>query len=255
MTAIKAFLKTILYTPLLNVLIFFVWLMPNDNVGWAIIILTILIRILLLPSSAKAIRAQQEVQSLQPEIEKLKEQYKNDTKTQSEKLMALYRQKKVNPLGSCLPLLIQFPILIVLYYVFRDGLDKSHFDLLYSFVPRPDNINTYFFGINLSQPSLYLAILAGLTQFLQSKLMMPKMAQPKPNGKSDILQKTLSGQFTYIMPVFTAIIAMRLPSALALYWSVTAIATALQQLYLNNKLKKEPQGVSVVVRREHEEES
>lgn len=225
----------ILYQPLLNMLVFLVWLIPNHSVGIAIILLTIIIRFILLIPSAKAVQAQKQIQELQPEIDRLKEKYKTDNQAQSKAIMDLYQRNKINPLGSCLPLLIQLPILIVLYYVFRYGLSPEHVNLIYSFVPRPDTINNAFLGINLSNPSIYLAVAAGIFQFIQSKQMMPKQTVEKTDDKSAAFQKMFSGQMTFIMPIMTIIISMSLPAALALYWSVTSIFSIIQQWLILKK--------------------
>lgn len=234
---IKSIISKILYQPLFNALIFLVWLMPYHNIGIAIIILTIILRIILLPSSAKSIVAQKQMQALQPELDKIKALHKDNREAQSKATMDLYQRNKINPLGGCLPLLIQLPILIVLYYVFRSGLDTSHFNLLYSFMPKPEYMNDIFLGIKLSNPSIYLAVVAGLLQFWQSKQMAPKKpinAAGKAD-KSTQLQGMITNQFTYIMPVFTIMIAMRLPAALALYWSVTSLFSIAQQWWFARK--------------------
>ena len=152
MVFLKSIISAVLYQPLLNALIFLVWLIPDHNVGWAIIILTVIIRIILLPSSMNATRQQKKMRDLQPEISELQSKYKDDKQKQSQELMKFYKEKKINPLGSCLPLLVQMPILIILYYVFRNGLDTSRFSLLYSFVPQPEYIKTVFLGIDLAKP-------------------------------------------------------------------------------------------------------
>src|SRR3972149_8720304 len=149
MLYLKYLLKLILYQPLYNALIFLVWLIPGHNVGLAIIILTVIIRLILLPSSMKATRQQKRMRDLQPEIQAIQARYKDDKAKQSQEIMAFYRENKINPLGSCLPLLIQLPILIILYYVFIHGLSTERFDLLYDFTPRPEVINTGFLGLNL----------------------------------------------------------------------------------------------------------
>jgi len=227
----KALVKVILYQPIFNALIFLVWLMPYHSVGLAIIILTVLIRLILLPSSAKSLKQQKRLQELQPEIQQLQEQYKDDKQKQSQELMALYQRNKVNPLGSCLPLLIQFPILIVLYYVFMHGLDTSRFDLLYSFVPRPELINTMFLGIDLAKPDLWvMPIIAGVLQFIQTRMMMP--AQPKKeDGKNDpqAMQAMVTKQMMYLFPLMTIFIARGLPAALPLYWIITTLFAIGQQ--------------------------
>lgn len=247
---IKAFFKTILYKPLYNALIFLVWLIPDHSVGWAIIILTIIIRLLLLPSSAKSIKIQKKMRQLQPELDKIKEKYKEDKQAQAQAMMQFYSQNKVNPLGSCLPLLIQLPVLIILYYVFTVGLDTSRFDLLYQFTPRPEFVNAMFLGVNLSKSSLYLAIIAGIFQFIQAKQMMPKSkpkAQKTEKNQDNMaeLQNILTGQMTYMMPVFTVVIAMKLPSALPLYWIITTVFAIVQQWFI---LKSRNEEVKVKIR-------
>jgi YidC/Oxa1 family membrane protein insertase len=221
MSTIKLILKTILYRPLYNALIFLVWLIPGHNVAWAIIILTIIIRLILLPSSLKAARAQIKLRDLQPELQKIQAEYKDDKTKQSKAVMDFYKKHKVSPWGSCLPLLIQFPILIVLYYVFINGLGTQRFDLLYSFVPRPEFINTIWLGIDLAKPDRWvLPIITGALQFIQGRQMMPAKTQP---GKGQDMQTALSRQMLYLMPIFTVIIAMRLPAALPLYWGITTL--------------------------------
>lgn len=249
MTGIKAFLKLILYKPLYNALIFLVWLIPGHSVGWAIVTLTVLIRLLLLPSSKKSIESQKQLKELQPELDKIKEKYK-DKQEQAKATMAFYTSHKINPLSSCLPLLIQFPILIILYYVFRAGLDTSRFGLLYNFVPRPDAMNTMFLGINLTVSSIYLAVIAGILQFIQTKQIMPK-SQPAVNSankddKTQQVQNMFGSQMLYIMPIFTVFISMKLPAALPLYWAVTTLFAIGQQYFVLKQ--KDTQKVSVLVR-------
>ena len=251
MTAIKAFLKTILYKPLYNLLIFLVWLIPGHSVGWAIIILTIIIRLILLPSTAQSIKAQKKIKDLQPEMDKIKEKYKGDQQAQTKALLTLYQQNKINPFSSCLPLLIQLPVLIILYYVFQSGLDTSRFaDLLYSFTPRPETVNPQFFWINLARPDVYLAVLAGILQFWQTKQLTPTVDKSKNKGKDtqSAFQEALGKQMLYIMPFFTVIIALKLPAALPLYWSVTTIFMVIQQAYLL-KQPVDKKGVSVIIRK------
>jgi len=229
MLYIKSILKLILYQPLYNALIFLVWLIPGHNVGLAIIILTIIIRLILLPSSMKATRQQKRMRELQPEIQAIQAKYKDDKAKQSQEIMAFYRENKINPLGACLPLLIQLPILIILYYVFIHGLNTERFDLLYSFMPRPDVINTGFLGLDLAKPDRFiLPVIAGILQYFQSRQLMPPA---DPNKKQD-MQVMISKQMMYLMPVFTVIIAGRLPAALPLYWAVTTLFAVVQQWWV-----------------------
>jgi len=255
MNAIKNFFKVILYKPLFNLLIFFVWLMPNDNVGWAIILLTVLIRLILYPSQQKSLESQKRLQEIQPEMDEIKKKYAKDQQAQAQATMDLYKRYNVNPFSSCLPLLIQLPILYILYRVFTVGLNTQRYDLLYNFTPRPEHINTIFYGIDLNNPNLYLAILAGVLQFIQSKQVMS--TQPKTGKSGDKNVKSpesmvgdFSKQMIYLFPIFTVIIAMRLPSALALYWIVTTLFMVLQQWFIyRSKAGIDKKGVSVVIRK------
>ena len=116
---------TILYQPLLNILVFFYNVIPGHDIGVAIILLTALIRLILWPLMGQSIKGQKAMQSLQPKIQALKEQYKDDKQKLAQATMELYKAEKINPLSSCLPLLIQMPILIALYRVLSAGLKSQ----------------------------------------------------------------------------------------------------------------------------------
>lgn len=240
MSSIKYFLKLILYKPLFNALIFLVWLMPFHHVGGAIIILTLIIRLILLPSSMKATRQQKRMRDLQPEIAALQAQFKDDKQKQSQELMAFYKRNKINPLGACLPLLVQLPILLVLYYVFINGLNTQRFDLLYSFTPRPEFINTFFLGLDLAKPDRFiLPVIAGVLQYFQSRQLTPPVA----DQKGQEMQAMIAKQMMYLMPIFTVLIAGQLPAALPLYWSVTTLFAIVQQWWVfRDKSKSIPKG-------------
>lgn len=239
------FFKTIIYDPLYNLLIFFAWLVPGHSIGWAIILLTILIRFILLPASLKASKAQVRLQMLQPEMNKIRKEIK-DQQAQGRALMELYKKEGVSPFGSCLPMLVQLPIIYVLYKVFYDinkaGLDSSN---LYSFTPHLDQLNTNFYGLDLAKPELWvLPILAGITQFILSKMMMPPMPKEEGEKKKGIENMdpmaVANKQMVYLFPIMTIFIARSLPAALGLYWVVTTIFGILQQMYVNKVVKKDP---------------
>lgn len=236
----KAAINAVLYFPMYNILIFLAWVIPGHSIGWAIVVLTILIRLALLPASLKAAKAQARLQLLQPEINKIKAEIK-DQQAQGKAMMELYKKEGVSPFGSCLPLLIQLPIIFVLYRVFQAGLNTSGFIHLYSFVPHPDTINTLFFGLDLAKPELWvLPILAGVTQFILSKMMTPPAPQNtgKP-GEPDPMQM-MNKQMIYIFPLVTVFIARSLPAALGIYWVVTTIFGIVQQIYVNKSIKNNP---------------
>lgn len=238
-TSIKGIFKVILLKPIYNLLMFLVWLIPGNNLGVAIIILTLFIRLALLPSSAKSLEAQEKIKELQPELDKIKKKYKDDKEAEAKATMEIYQRYKINPLSSCLPLLLQFPILIILYYTLRISLNTSRFDLLYSFVPQPAAINAMFLSMNLANPNIYLAVIAGVLQYIQSKQMMPK--KPKPTeGKQDsqsMFQNILSNQMLYFFPIITIYIGTTIPAALTLYWLISILFTILQQMYISKQQK------------------
>jgi YidC/Oxa1 family membrane protein insertase len=219
-----------------------VWLTPGHSLAVAIIALTILIRFALLPASLKAAKAQARLQLLQPEMNRIKKEIK-DQKAQGQALMELYKKEGVSPFGSCLPLLIQLPILIVLYRVFRSGIDTGNFHLLYSFVPRPESISSHFLGLDLSKPELWvLPILAGASQFLLSRMMTPPTPKSDKPGTADTMAMA-SKQMLYIFPIITVVFARSMPSALVLYWIITTVFGIFQQIYVNKSIRTNPKEV------------
>ena len=237
----------VFYKPIFNYLIWLYNSVPGSDIGLAIIILTITIRLLLYPLSLQSIKSQKALSSLQPQIEELRKKYKSDRERMAQELMGLYKKEKVNPASSCLPTLIQFPFLIAVYQVFARGLASNGFDqYLYPFVSNPGHINTMSFGIiDLAVPNLILAFLAGGAQFIQTRMLIHTKQPPKdiknpiPVAKDEKLLSGMNKQMMYFMPVITVVIGASLPSGLALYWFLTTLVLALQQvIHINLKKKK-----------------
>lgn len=237
-----------LYQPLFNILILLYQYLPGHDLGAAVIILTVLIRVILYPLGIQAIRSQKALSELQPKIQEIQKKYKHDKEKQARATMELYQKEKINPFSGCLPLFIQFPILIALFLVFKSGFQPEQMIHLYSFVPSPGIINPSFLGIaNLAQScsveingqqslilgNVILAVFAGVSQFFQTKMIAPKTKQTKDKtgGFSQIIQK----QMLYFFPVFTVFICWNLPSAVALYWGITSIFTIIQQHFVQTK--------------------
>lgn len=244
---VKEFFKTILYEPLFNLLVFFAWLVPGHSIGWAIILLTILVKLILWVPSAKAIRSPLQMRQYQDEIKEIQERYKTDRAAQSQAVMAFYKEKGINPLSGCLPILIQLPVIFILYRVFITGLSDLRPDLLYSFTPHLDTVNASFFGINLAEPDrIFMPIVAALLQFAQSRHMM-QMNPPSKKAGNDpaaMMQK----QMVYLFPVMTYIIALTLPAGLALYWATNAAISIGQQEVIRRNYKPAGSNVKVTVR-------
>jgi YidC/Oxa1 family membrane protein insertase len=226
----------VLYQPLFNALVLLYLYLPGRDFGLAVIVLTVLIRLILYPSMMGSLRSQKALSQLQPKIQALQQKYKDDKEKQTREMMALYQQEKINPFGGCLPLLIQLPILIALYRVFWVGLNPDSMQHLYSFIPNPGTINPSFLGLmDLSSPSLILAVLAGIVQFVQSKMMMPAMPKQQAQDQMAQVSEMMQKQMLYFLPIFTVFILWKLPSALGLYWIVTGLFSVWQQHLINKE--------------------
>jgi len=234
---------TLFYQPILNLLVFLYNIVPFHDFGVSIILLTVIIKLIFWPLGSKAIKSQKALQDLQPKIEEIKKTYKEDKVASSKAIMDLYKENKVNPFSSCLPLLIQLPFLWAVYRIFQVGV-SSNLDLVYPFIYKPEVINTFSFGIiDLANPNIYLALLAGAAQFWQAKMVMTKKPLDKiPGSKDENMLNIMNKQMLYIMPAVTVFIGMSLPGGLTLYWFVITLFTVAQQLIIfkkNNKNKLE----------------
>lgn len=219
-------LRDIFYTPFYNLLFWFIDIFPGEYLWLAIVALTVVIKIILLPLSAKAVRAQRELAVLQPKMDEIKEKYKDDPEEMNRKMIGLYQEHNINPLSGCGPILIQMPILIVLYRVVIDGLSGNHYNLLYPFVGKPENLNILFLGQDLSRASVILAIGAGLFQFIQT-WQIQKSAKAKQKKSNQATNKIM-----YLMPLLTIVFGVTLPGALMIYWIANTIFSMGQQSYL-----------------------
>lgn len=221
----------ILTQPLFNVLVFFYNTIAFNDFGLAIIFITVFIRLILWPMNQKAIKSQRELQDIQPKIKEVQNKYKDKKEEQAKALMELYKSNKVNPFGGCLPILVQLPILIALYSVFLNGLKPDYLSNLYSFISNPIIINPSFLGLfDLSSRSIILALVAGGLQFIQSKMILPKVdLKGAPKRSDEAIAQMVSKQTLYFLPLITVVISWRLPAGLPLYWAVTTLFTIFQQ--------------------------
>ena len=220
--------------PLFNVLIFLYNTVPGQDIGLAIIGLTVLVKIVLWPLTHASLKSQRALQKLQPKLKALQEQFKEDRERLSKELMRLYSEERVNPLSSCLPILIQLPVLIGLYRVLSAGLKNTGFADLYTFVSNPGVIDPTFFGVvDLAQRSIPLAILAAALQYWQMRMLQtnqpPKSVADKKGTADEEMLAAMNQSMKYFMPIMTLIISITLPGGLALYWVAVNALTILQQ--------------------------
>lgn len=219
-----------LWRPLFNGLVWFYVVLPWQDLGLAIIALTIVIRLVLAPVLWKGQRAQKKLAQLQPEIQRIQHDFKDKKEEKGKALMGLYAEHKVNPFSGCLLMLVQLPILIALFQVFRQGFDPAQLKFLYDFIPHPPALNPVSFGIlDLSKGNIFLGIPAALTQYLQMRLMTPPAY---PRGSRTDFSRMLQTQSLYIFPALILVWSYTLPSALTLYWTVLNIFGIIQEIVM-----------------------
>lgn len=228
--------KTYLYQPILNALLFL-----NDEVGslgLAIILLTLAIRLVLLPLTLPAMKSQSKIKDLKPELDKLKEKYKDDKLGLQQAQVALYKEHKINPAAGCLPYIAQFAVLIALYRVFIDYLNGGNI------------ANTTFLWFDLTKPDQLriLPIVAALSQLVMGLMIAPaadasaekalatNTKTTKDDKKADDMADmaaSMQQQMIFLMPAMTGFLAWGFPSGLGLYWVISTIFSVVQQYFVS----------------------
>ncbi len=186
--------------------------MGMPSYGLAIIILTVIIKIILYPLTAKQIASTKAMSEMQPKIKALQEKYKDDKQTLNVKLSEMYKEHGINPLAGCLPLLVQMPIMIGIFYGIRD----------FNYVG-PSNF-LWMQSIGEPDPYFILPVLSALTTFIQSKQTMPSTGD-NPQGKVML----------YFMPLFIGYISFKFPAGLVLYWTVMNTMQIIQQFIMDRQ--------------------
>lgn len=223
--------ETFIYEPLYNALLYIASLLPGADIGLGVIVLTIIVRIILLPLSKKMIRGQFMMRKLEPKIRLIKDK-KLTKEEESRQLFDLYKQEHINPFSGCLLLLIQLPILIALYTVFaRSIVQPEH---IYSFISS-DGLNPLFLGlIDISKPFLPLAIASGIVQSVQA-FLTPSPVQSSEQTFQAQLAKSMTFQTRFVLPIIIIIFANQLAAAVALYWVVGGLFSIAQEVYFRKK--------------------
>lgn len=230
---------TVLYAPIYNLLIFLVDILPGGDIGLAVIIVTILVKLIIAPLTISALRTSRAMQAIQPEFKALQEKYKDDKETQAKETFALYKKYQINPFASILALFIQLPVLIALYWVFRQEVVSFDPSILYSFVHAPAVISTLFLGFfTLTTHNVILALIAAVTQYLQGRYAMPVPPATKDASASEQFNRSMALQMRYMLPVFIGGISYISSGAIALYFITTSLFTLAQELYMQKFPKK-----------------
>ncbi len=192
------------------------------NYGIAIILLTILIKLIFYPLTQKSYESMKKMKDLQPRIQQLKEQYKDNKAQLNQEIMQLYKQYKVNPFGGCLPILIQIPVFFALYRALLASIELRHAPFI-SYIPFTDKV--WLIDLSAKDPYYITPILMGLSMFIQQKMT--------PTG-GDALQEKLM----YFMPIFLTFLFLNFPSGLVVYWLANNILSIVQQYMVNKKMAK-----------------
>jgi YidC/Oxa1 family membrane protein insertase len=239
----------VLYKPLYNGLIYFITIVPGENLGLAIILLTIAVKMLLLPLSHRQSTSQVKMKQIEPEMQKIREANKSDKQEQARKTMELYKKHGINPFSGCFLLLLQIPLLIALYRVFFKGLaDGVSVALLYPFISAPETLHTMFLGVDLLGKNVIFALIAAVLQYYQITLAMPGAPQKKEEDTKkekggelnfrEEFTKNMSTQMRYVMPVIVFFFAYSISAAIALYWAVTNLFSIVHELIVKERAKK-----------------
>lgn len=239
---ISTFFHAFFYNPIYNALVALVVLVPGSDVGIAVILVTIGIRLLLLPFSLSAARTQRAMKVLEPKIKELKEKHKGDKEKEALETLALYRESRVNPFASILTVFIQIPVLLALYWVFyNEPFSTINTALLYSFTPIPHTISLQFLGIiSVASKSIVLAVLAGLSQFLQAHMALSgTMKTSDTKSMQNDFQRIMGMQLKYVFPFIIAVISYTTSGAIALYFITTNLAGSLQEWHVRSTINKE----------------
>ena len=239
---ISGFFHAAIYDPLYNGLVFLVGVVPAHDMGLAIIALTIVVRIVIFPLSSRAIKAQLAMKKIAPEVEVIKAKYKDNREAQGKAIFALYKERGVRPFASIGLILIQFPVLIGLYWVFyAGGFPEVDPSLLYSFVQLPASVNMEFLGLlDISKRSIIVAVLTAATQFFYTRLSMgPRGAVTATEASlSSDMARSFDLQARYVLPVIIGVISYTIPAAAPLYWVTSNISMILQEYAMGRRFNQ-----------------
>ncbi len=235
------FFTTFFYQPLYNGLIYLMDVMPWADAGVAVILFTVIVRLIIFPLSVRSVKTQLRMRQIEPELAALREKYKTNREELARKTLELYRANDIHPFSGIFLILIQLPIIISLYSIFsHGGLFVVNTELLYSFIHSPAAINAHFLGlVDISKNSVWLALLAAVSQFFQVRYSVPP---PKPRTDNasfqDDLARSMSLQMRYVLPVFIFFIAWKIVAAVSLYWITSNLFMIGQELYIRRRYKK-----------------
>ena len=233
---------SVFFDPVYNILVWFIDVLPSSDVGLAVVVTVVLVKLLILPVALKASRTTQIIKKIQPEITSLQEKYKGKSQELSMHIMEVYRRENINPFSPILVLLIQLPVIFALYFSVR-SLPTIKTEILYSFVKIPDTVNMLFLGyIHMDARHVGLAMLAAITMYIQARVTLQK-AEPvakdaAPSFARD-MQDSMRTSMLYVMPVMIGVAGYTLSAVFALYFTISNITSIAQELYTRKRIAQE----------------
>lgn len=246
-----SFFHEYLYIPIYNLLIYLVGILPGADIGLAVVMVTLIVKAITLPLSISALKTQQAMRRIEPQLKELKETHKDDKQKQAEAMFALYKEEGVKPFSSMFGMFIQIPVLITLFLVFqRESMDHVNPEILYSFVTDPGTFSALFLGFFvIAGHNIILAVIAALTQFVQAYFAIPipkrdANALQNKQGMQAELGRAMAVQARYVLPIVIGVVAYS-SGAIALYFITSNIVGVLQEFFVKRTMiKKEPAAVA-----------
>ncbi|NIC05446.1 membrane protein insertase YidC [Billgrantia bachuensis] len=197
------------------------WLLDHiqdiiGNWGWSIVLLTVLVKLAMWPLSAKAYKSMARMRKLGPEMQRLKEQYGDDRQKMSQEMMKFYQKEKINPLGGCLPILVQMPVFIALYWMLLESVELRHAPFMF-----------WIQDLSMKDPFFILPILMGASMFVQ------QMLNPTPPDP-------MQAKIMKMLPIVFTFFFLWFPAGLVIYWVVNNVISIAQQYVITRKIENDP---------------
>jgi YidC/Oxa1 family membrane protein insertase len=225
---------TYFYTPIYNLLVFLATYIPGGDIGVAIILVTIIVKIILLPLTLGMARTQKAMKKVEPHLKRIKEEHKDDKEKQAREMMALYKEHNIKPFASFILVFIQLPVILALYWVFKNqSLPNIDPSLLYPFLHITQAYTTTLFlgVVDITQKNIYLAVFAGLLQVVQSIYTVPLPEKQEGASSADDFNRAMALQMRFILPAVIALVAYT-SGGIALYFITSTVVAIIQEYFI-----------------------
>lgn len=241
-----ALFHTYIFLPIYNLLVYLIDVVPAGDIGIAVILATIIVRVAIMPLTFAQLKSARVMKALNPEMKAIQKKYKDNPEEKARETFALYKRYKLNPFAGILVAIIQLPILIGLYIVFNSHtLVTIDTALLYSFTPIPSVVSPLFLGVfTVAGSSIFFASLATILQALQIWYAVPVPEKSADNDASEDFARQMALQMRFVLPVFIGIAAFYTSNAIALYFITTALVSLVQEFIVRRAPLPVPHPVS-----------